>query len=82
MSLEAYCLQPFCRFELGYCILYMEALWLAFQAMPLIIVVSVISSILMYLKILPLIMRGFSFILEKTIEVGGAVGEMWEIGRM
>ena len=32
---------------------------LAFQAMPLIIVVSVISSILMYLKILPLIMRGF-----------------------
>ena len=47
---------------------------LAFQAMPLIIVVSVISSILMYLKILPLIMRGFSFILEKTIEVGGAVG--------
>ena len=47
---------------------------LAFQAMPLIIVVSVISSILMYFKILPLIMRGFSFILEKTIEVGGAVG--------
>ena len=47
---------------------------LAFQAMPLIIVVSVISSVLMYLKILPLIMRGFSFILEKTIEVGGAVG--------
>ena len=47
---------------------------LAFQAMPLIIVVSVISSILMYLKILPLIMRGFSLILEKTIEVGGAVG--------
>ena len=36
--------------------------------------VSVISSVLMYLKILPLIMRGFSFILEKTIEVGGAVG--------
>ena len=47
---------------------------LAFQAMPLIIVVSVVASILMYLKILPLIMRGFSFLLEKTIEVGGAVG--------
>ena len=39
---------------------------LAFQAMPLIIVVSVISSILMYLKILPLIMRGFSFCLLYT----------------
>jgi CNT family concentrative nucleoside transporter len=47
---------------------------LAFQAMPLIIVVSVVASILMYLRILPLIMRGFSFLLEKTIEVGGAVG--------
>ena len=38
---------------------------LAFQAMPLVIVISVIAAILMYFKILPLIMRGFSFILEK-----------------
>ena len=47
---------------------------LAFQAMPLVIVISVISAILMYWRVLPLIMRGFSLILEKTLEVGGALG--------
>ena len=47
---------------------------LAFQAMPLILVVSVLSAMLMYWKILPLIMRGFSFVLEKTLEIGGALG--------
>ena len=47
---------------------------LAFQAMPLVIVISVVSAILMYWKVLPLIMRGFSFILEKTLEIGGALG--------
>ncbi|MBO6558501.1 MAG: nucleoside:proton symporter [Pseudomonadales bacterium] len=47
---------------------------LAFQAMPLVIVLSVISAVLMYLKILPVIMRGFSLILEKTLEIGGALG--------
>ena len=47
---------------------------LAFQAMPLVIVISVISAILMYWKVLPLIMRGFSLILEKTLEIGGALG--------
>lgn len=47
---------------------------LAFQAMPLVIVISVLSAILMYWKVLPLIMRGFSFILEKTLEIGGALG--------
>ncbi|MCS5571333.1 MAG: nucleoside:proton symporter [Pseudomonadales bacterium] len=47
---------------------------LAFQAMPLVIVISVFAAILMYFKILPLIMRGFSFILEKTLEIGGALG--------
>ncbi len=47
---------------------------LAFQAMPLVIVVSVLSAMLMYWKVLPLIMRGFSFVLEKTLEIGGALG--------
>lgn len=47
---------------------------LAFQAMPLVIVLSVISAILMYWKILPLIMRGLSLILEKSLEIGGALG--------
>ncbi len=47
---------------------------LAFQAMPLVIVLSVLSAILMYLKVLPLIMRGFSLVFEKTLEIGGALG--------
>ncbi len=47
---------------------------LAFQAMPLVIVVSVLSALLMFWRILPLIMRGFSFLLEKTLEIGGALG--------
>ena len=47
---------------------------LAFQALPLVIVISVLSAILMYWKILPLLMRGFSLILEKTLEIGGALG--------
>lgn len=47
---------------------------LAFQAMPLVIVISVLSAIFMYWKILPLVMKGFSLILEKTLEIGGALG--------
>lgn len=47
---------------------------LAFRTLPLVIVISVISAILMYVRALPLIMRGFSFVLEKTLEIGGATG--------
>lgn len=46
----------------------------AFQALPLVIVVSALSALLMFWKILPLVMRGFSFVLEKTLEIGGALG--------
>jgi len=47
---------------------------LAFQTMPMLIVISVISALLVYWRILPLVMRGLSFLLEKTLGVGGAVG--------
>ena len=47
---------------------------LAFQAMPLVIVVSALSALLMYWKILPLLLRGMSFLLVKTLEIGGAQG--------
>lgn len=47
---------------------------LAFQALPLVLLLSVLSAVLMYWKVLPLIMRGFSLILEKTLEIGGALG--------
>jgi CNT family concentrative nucleoside transporter len=47
---------------------------LAFRALPLILVVSALSSLLFYWRILPLLVRGLSFLLEKTMGVGGAVG--------
>jgi concentrative nucleoside transporter, CNT family len=47
---------------------------LATQALPLVIVVSALSSLLFYLKILPVIVNAFSWLLKKSIGVGGAVG--------
>ena len=44
------------------------------MALPLIIVVSALSSLLFYWRILPLIVNVFSWILKKTIGIGGAVG--------
>jgi len=47
---------------------------LAFRALPLVIVVSALSALLFYWRILPWIVRGFSLVLEKSMGVGGAVG--------
>jgi concentrative nucleoside transporter, CNT family len=47
---------------------------LAFQALPVVLVMSVLSSLLFYWAIMPPIVRGFSWALEKTLDVGGAVG--------
>jgi CNT family concentrative nucleoside transporter len=47
---------------------------LAFQALPLILVISALSSLLFYWKILPLIVRAFSYALQKTLGLGGAEG--------
>lgn len=47
---------------------------LAFQTMPMVIVISVLSALLVYWRVLPVIMRGLSYLLEKTLGVGGAVG--------
>jgi CNT family concentrative nucleoside transporter len=46
----------------------------AFKAMPILLVVSALSSLLFYWKILPLVVRAFSWLLQKTMRVGGAVG--------
>ncbi len=46
----------------------------ATQALPLVIVVSALSSVLFYWKILPMVVNAFSWILKKTLGVGGAVG--------
>ena len=45
----------------------------AFQALPLVLVISALSSILFYWRILPLIVKAFSFLLQKILKIGGAV---------
>lgn len=47
---------------------------LAFQALPLVIVVSALTSALIHLRILPWIVRGFAVLLERAFGVGGPVG--------
>jgi concentrative nucleoside transporter, CNT family len=47
---------------------------LAFQALPVVLVMSVLTSLLFYWRILPPIVQGFSWLLERTLGVGGAVG--------
>lgn len=47
---------------------------LAFQALPLVIVVSALSSALIHLRVLPWIVRGFAVLLERAFGVGGPVG--------
>ena len=47
---------------------------LAFRALPLVLVISALSSLLFYWRIVPWIVRGISRVLEATMGVGGAVG--------
>jgi CNT family concentrative nucleoside transporter len=47
---------------------------LAFQVLPVVLVISVLTSLLFYWRILPPVVRGFSWVLERTLGVGGAVG--------
>ena len=47
---------------------------LAFQALPIILVMSALSALLFHWRVLPLIVRMMSWLLEKTLGVGGAVG--------
>ena len=47
---------------------------LAFQALPIVLVMSVLTTLLFYWRILPPIVRGFAWLLERTLGVGGAVG--------
>ncbi|MBA4396007.1 MAG: nucleoside:proton symporter [Syntrophus sp. (in: bacteria)] len=45
----------------------------ACKAMPLVLVISALSSVLFYWRILPLVVRAFSWLLQKTMNIGGAV---------
>jgi CNT family concentrative nucleoside transporter len=46
----------------------------ALQALPVILVVSALSSLLFYWRVLPLFVNAFSWLLQKTRRIGGAVG--------
>jgi CNT family concentrative nucleoside transporter len=47
---------------------------LALRALPIVLVMSVLTTLLFYWGILPPVVRGFSWALEHTLKVGGAVG--------
>src|SRR5260370_6291436 len=47
---------------------------LAFQALPVVLVMSVLTTLLFYWRILPPVVRGMSRLLDRTLGVGGAVG--------
>src|SRR5215813_4244818 len=47
---------------------------LAFQSLPLVLVIGAISSLLFYWRILPYVVRAFSYALQKTLNIGGALG--------
>src|SRR5664279_4599954 len=47
---------------------------LAFQALPVVLVMSVLTTLLFYWRVLPPIVRGMAWVLECTLGVGGAVG--------
>lgn len=47
---------------------------LAFQALPMVLVMSALSALLFYWRVLPAVVKGFSWGLRKTMRVGGAEG--------
>jgi CNT family concentrative nucleoside transporter len=47
---------------------------LAFRSFPLVLVISALSSLLFYWRILPFVIKGLSRMLKKTMNLGGAEG--------
>ncbi|MDE0509723.1 MAG: nucleoside:proton symporter [Gammaproteobacteria bacterium] len=47
---------------------------LAFRILPLILFVTAFSAVLWHLRILPALVRAFSYVLRRSLGVGGAVG--------
>jgi CNT family concentrative nucleoside transporter len=46
----------------------------AFRALPLVLVISALSALLFYWRVLPVVVRTFSWLLRRTMGVGGAEG--------
>ena len=47
---------------------------LAFRALPLLLVISALSALLFYWRILPVLVRGFAWVLRRTLGTGGPLG--------
>jgi CNT family concentrative nucleoside transporter len=47
---------------------------LAFRALPLVLVISALSSLLFYWKVLPAVVRAFSWVLRRVMGIGGVEG--------
>ena len=47
---------------------------LAFRALPLILVISALSALLFHWRVLPVLVRGFAWLLRHTLGTGGALG--------
>lgn len=47
---------------------------LAFQALPIVLVISALSALLFYWRILPAVVRGFAWALNRTLGLSGAAG--------
>jgi CNT family concentrative nucleoside transporter len=47
---------------------------LAFQALPLVLVISALSALLWHWRVLPIVVKGFAYVLQKAMAIGGAVG--------
>ena len=47
---------------------------LAFRALPIILLVSALAALLTHWRILPLVIRGFGRLLERSFRIGGPVG--------
>ncbi len=47
---------------------------LALRALPMVVVMAALAAVLYYWKVLPWVVRGFSFVLKKTMGLGGALG--------
>src|SRR6185295_9002184 len=47
---------------------------LAFRALPIVLVMSALSALLFYWRVLPLVVRFLSAVLIRTMKVGGVVG--------
>ncbi|XPV76622.1 MAG: NupC/NupG family nucleoside CNT transporter [Desulfovibrio sp.] len=54
---------------------YPGAAWVfGFRALPLILVMSALSALLYYWRIIPMLVQGFAFVVQKVMGISGALG--------